>query len=85
MRSHLLGLGLMMASLSYVPGGALAAGPTGELGEIARTATDAKAEIVLQVRRGGGRGFRGGGGGIYIAPGPSCWWSQRYRRTICSY
>jgi hypothetical protein len=49
---------------------------------------------------GGGRGRGRGGVGIYlggypaygygyspyyVAPGPSCYWSRRYRRRICRY
>lgn len=50
-------------------------------------------DVMLVRRRGGGgghyyrgyRGYRGGWGGSYFYSSPSCWWSRRYHRWICSY
>jgi hypothetical protein len=36
-------------------------------------------------RGGWGRGWYGGYGAYYVAPGPACYWSRRWRRTICTY
>jgi hypothetical protein len=30
-------------------------------------------------------GYRGYGYSPYVAPGPRCYWSRRWRRTICRY
>ena len=40
--------------------------------------------------RGWGRGYYGWGAPIYaapyyVAPGPRCYWSRRWRRTICRW
>ena len=51
------------------------------------------ASTQAQARRWrGGRGVYFGGGypaygyGVYsVAPGPRCYWSRRWRRTICRY